>query len=277
MTERKPNRTAEAPAAGTARRGVLRLAAAGLMLSSLLLAGCIRFGPQADEMSTAQNQEQQSGSAQERQEEADGGADETGGNESGASAEQDPQEAGGAQGDDGSADGQSGDAADTADQDASGKASKENGKDKIEVEVEREDSQRLLLLDLNRLPAGYSLSGFVWQPDAQSEAESSPASDAEDGAASEDSPNAAETAETAPEPVRSTYQEAVIAGGAGTEGFFVDADNQRIGYRYGADRSGQSGTIRLDFRDGSGGVASWEAQTTLGSQPQNEPIDAPSE
>lgn len=240
-------------------------AACAMLASVLLLGGCIRFGPQADEMEqtanrqseqentadTAVSGESESGEAPEsenageaevsaEEEEAAQSAEES---EAAASLQNDP------------------------DQDA------ENQDNLIEVSVTRTDSERMVRFDLQMLPSGYSLSGMTWEPDTPVE-ETLPGGldlqeeNADTGVTADEEYSAQEDAgpvdPSQTERVTATYQDAVAAGQTGRNGFFVDMDGQRIGYRYSPDQAGRSGRIRLDFRDGEGGTAAWEARITLG-------------
>ncbi|CAM3476760.1 MULTISPECIES: hypothetical protein [Saccharibacillus] len=307
------------PAAADAalRLRALKPWAAGAALCTvLLLGGCIRFGPQADEMeqtaSRQAEQQAQEESAAVGEDEQAAGAGEAGSESSAEDAEQSPssdpaseemsnevsdETSGQADGTEPSAAG-SGEAAETdgesSDDASPGDSNNGADADPIEVSITRTDSERTVRFDLLRLPSGYSLSSLTWEPDAEGDAAGTgpvvsgvPAAGGLSGgsAASQGEAGAAGTAsgstsgsEAAPavdtDRVTSTYHDAVLAGESGTNGFFVDMDGQRIGYRYGEEQTGRTGAVRLDFRDGEGGSTSWESRVTLGLASTQNPAGA---
>lgn len=268
------------------RKKRLKPWAAGAALASiLLLGGCLRFGPQEDEMAnttnteTAQTQQAESADSQPAEEAEDSVADESAAEstESTESGQTEPS------GDEESTEGTTSSASEEE------KKSKDEGQ-RIEVTISRDDAEQLVEFDLHVLPAGYSLSGMSWEPEAEARASIDPGEDeaagtgtttdnegtttmneAMAGTDAEIEEGAAPTTE--PERITSTYLDAVIAGQMGTEGFFIDENGQRIGYRYAADQTGRTGTVRLDFRDGDGGIATWEARIALGLQEITDPAE----
>lgn len=243
-------------------------AAAAALASILLLGGCLRFGPQEDEMANTTNTEtvqtqQQTDSADEQPAEAS----------EGSSVDKSAAESSESEQAESSSDRESTEDNTSNSSDGKKKTKEEDEGQRVEVTVSRDDSQRIVEFDLHVLPAGYSLSGMSWEPEAEAPAsadteENEAAGTATDneGAASADEAisGTAPTAET--ERIASTYVDAVAAGQAGTDGFFIDENGQRIGYRYAADQTGRAGNVRLDFRDEDGGIATWEARITLGLQ-----------
>lgn len=326
VAKSKRDRTAQAAPSAAAdaplRLRALKPWAAGAALCTvLLLGGCIRFGPQADEMEqTASRQAEQQESAAAGEDGQAGGAGEAGADSSAGNAEQSPssdpasdpaseevsneasnevsgETSGQADGTEpgtagsGEAAESSGESSDSASPDDSADGA---DADPIEVSVTRTDSERTVRFDLLRLPSGYSLSSLTWEPDAEDDTAGTgpvvsgvPAAGGLPGG-SADSPGEAGAAGTASgstsgseaapavdaNRVTSTYHDAVLAGESGTNGFFVDMDGQRIGYRYGEAQTGRTGTVRLDFRDGEGGSASWESRVTLGMASTQNPAEA---
>jgi len=260
------------------RKKRLKPWAAGAALASiLLLGGCLRFGPQEDEMAnatsteTAQTQQQTDSADAQPAEESEGPVADESAAESVESTESEETEP--------SSDTES---TESTTSNASGEEKKTKDEEegpRVEVTVNRDDSRQMVEFDLQVLPAGYSLAGMSWEPEAEEPASADPGEDEAAGTTADNEgttsmdeaisgtdadEGAAPTAE--PERVSSTYLDAVMAGQVGTDGFFIDENGQRIGYRYAADQAGHTGTVRLDFRDGEGGTAAWEARITLGPQ-----------
>ncbi|WP_172256818.1 hypothetical protein [Saccharibacillus deserti] len=250
------------PRPGEAR--LLKWGAAAVMLGCiLLLGGCIRFGPQADEMAdTAAQSKQQASSAGQPEASPEGEASDTKTEESSAASSAEE-----------AADEENGESTDSKQAEpASNAADDEPAADRIEIVVTRDDTERTVRFDLQRLPSGYSLAGLTWEPDAAAE-EVLPS-----GASAQEVPADPPPAESAVETKRvtATYQDAVIAGEAETEGFFIDEDGQRIGYRYGEAEAGQAGSASLEFRDPEGSSRIWTGRVTLGTAPaEEESADTP--
>lgn len=268
------------------RKKRLKPLAAGVALASiLLLGGCLRFGPQEDEMAntanteTAQMQQTESTDTPPAEESEKASVDDSA-VESAESPE--AEEAAASSSDTESTE-------DTASQspDEEKKSKNEDEAQRIEVTVSRDDAEQLVEFDLHVLPAGYSLSGMSWEPEIETSVSTdpgesgaaepttegaTPADETPGGADAETEDGASSTIE--PERITSTYLDAIIAGQVGTNGFFIDENGQRIGYRYAVDQTGRAGTVRLDFRDGDGGIATWEARITLGLQEETNSEEA---
>ncbi len=269
------------------RKKRLKPLAAGVALASiLLLGGCLRFGPQEDEMAntanteTAQTQQQTESTDTPPAEESEEASVDDSAVESAESPES--EEAAASSSDTESTE-------DTASQspDEEKKSKNEDEAQRIEVTVSRDDAEQLVEFDLHVLPAGYSLSGMSWEPEIETSVSTdpgesgaaepttegaTPADETPGGADAETEDGASSTIE--PERITSTYLDAIIAGQVGTNGFFIDENGQRIGYRYAVDQTGRAGTVRLDFRDGDGGIATWEARITLGLQEETNSEEA---
>lgn len=259
-------------------------AAAAALASILLLGGCLRFGPQEDEMAnttnteTAQTQQQTESTDAQATEETESSVVDEPADESVESTESGEAEP--------SSDTESTEDSTSNASDEEKKTKEEDEGQRVEVTVSRDDSQQIIEFDLHVLPAGYSLSGMSWEPEIEEPASADPGED-ETAATSTDNQETtsmdeaisgtdaqtedinAPTAES--ERITSTYLDAIIAGQVGTNGFFIDENGQRIGYRYAMDQTGRAGTVRLDFRDGDGGIATWEARITLGLQEVTSP------
>lgn len=261
------------------------LVAGAALASILLLGGCLRFGPQEDEMAntanteTAQTQQTESTDTPPAEESEEASVDDFA-VESAESPES--EEAAASSSDTESTE-------DTASQspDEEKKSKNEDEAQRIEVTVSRDDAEQLIEFDLHVLPAGYSLSGMSWEPEIETSVSTdpgesgaaepttegaTPADETPGGADAETEDGASSTIE--PERITSTYLDAIIAGQVGTNGFFIDENGQRIGYRYAVDQTGRAGTVRLDFRDGDGGIATWEARITLGLQEETNSEEA---
>ncbi|OWA37789.1 hypothetical protein B9G55_07040 [Saccharibacillus sp. O16] len=255
------------------------------MLASLLvLGGCLRFGPQADEMEQTASQ-----SANSTPTDESATSDRSANPEESAALEAAPESAQEASTDEEDENGaeqsstsETGDAAASGDQDAKDtkstkdtKNTEENqsikddaSKEKTEIEaaVSRDDTESLLTINLQQLPQGYSLLAMTWTPTA------SVLSNPADSSSSTElplNPNSASSDESTSsvdsKSVTTSYHDAILAGQAGAKGFFIDQNGQRIGYRYTEQQKGRSGMLRLDFRDRDGGTVSWEEQVTLGA------------
>ncbi|WP_172197510.1 hypothetical protein [Saccharibacillus qingshengii] len=254
------------PRAGESR--LLKWGAAVVMLGCiLLLGGCIRFGPQADEMADTsagdtEQSKQQTSSAGQPEASPSGEASDTQTEDPSAASPSD--ETAEEENDESTDSKQAESASDAADD--------EPAADRIEIEVTRDDTERTVRFDLQRLPSGYSLAGLTWEPDAAAQ-EILPS-----GTSAPEVPADPPAAESAVETKRitATYQDAVIAGEAETEGFFIDEDGQRIGYRYGEAEAGQAGSASLEFRDAEGSSRIWTGRITLGTAPaEEESADTP--
>ncbi|MEJ8307170.1 hypothetical protein [Saccharibacillus sacchari] len=259
-------------------------AAAAALASILLLGGCLRFGPQEDEMANTTNTETaqteqptESTDAQPAEEPESFGADEPADESANAAESGEAEPSSDTESTEDTASNASGDEKQTKDKDEG---------PRVEVTVSRDDYQQIVEFDLHVLPAGYSLSGMSWEPEIEESVDAdpgdneatetttdnegtTPADEATTGTDAELEDGTAPAAE--PERIASTYLEAVIAGQAGTDGFFIDENGQRIGFRYAEDQTGRTGTVRLDFRDGDGGIATWEDRITLGLQEVTNP------
>lgn len=268
------------------RKKRLKPLAAGVALASiLLLGGCLRFGPQEDEMAntanteTAQTQQTESTDTSPAEESEEASVDDS----AVESAESPESEEAAAS----SSDTESTEDTTSQSPDEEKKSKNEDEAQRIEVTVSRDDAEQLVEFDLHVLPAGYSLSGMSWEPEIETSVSTdpgesgaaepttegaTPADETPGGADAETEDGASSTIE--PERITSTYLDAIIAGQVGTNGFFIDENGQRIGYRYAVDQTGRAGTVRLDFRDGDGGIATWEARITLGLQEETNSEEA---
>lgn len=253
-------------------------AAAAILASMLLLGGCVRFGPQAEEMEKTASQsaktdlQEENAPASDSDPEGNAVSPETETNSADETRTRQEDEAA------------STDKVDTqADNDAvSGeKSAKESAsKDKLEIEatVDRDDLQSMVTVKLRLLPQGYSLVSLSWEPAAEDSAGrttgqpipgSASSTNGTSGQEASGSGNPSSPAAT--ERATTTYHDAVLAGQAGSNGFFIDQDGQRIGYRYTEQQKGQSGTLRLDLRDSDGGTVGWDETVILGTA--NSPAD----
>ncbi|NGZ77778.1 prolipoprotein diacylglyceryl transferase [Saccharibacillus alkalitolerans] len=249
------------PKGGDGLRGK-RWASAAALASVALLGGCLRFGPQEDEMANAVPREEEQKVQQNTDSAQNGETDEN-------VREDVPQ----GTAENGGAEPESGDRTEDGSGGPSGEAEPESPEDgdEIQIVLSRDDPERTVEFDLQKLPSGYSLSGMSWEPEpAEAVENGTPQESAElsdEGQAGSEAPEGTEETEDAaaePERVKTTYHDAVIAGEAGTDGFFVDRSGQRLGYRYAEEQTGESGTVRLEFRDEKGGITTWESRISLG-------------
>jgi len=239
-----------------------------MLASLLLLGGCIRFGPQAEEMENTASQSAKSSQAEKNGQSspAESSSDSS---SAAADSEQGEDLQAGGKNSESAADGSDSKEENAADSgEKSSKESADSDKRQIEAAASQYDSQSIVTIDLQRLPQGYSLFGLSWTPAA------SVSSTPMDGSSltgqapqrPEGADQATEQQKAVGEPsVTTTYHDAILAGQAGSDGFFIDQDGQRIGYRYTEQQRGTSGTMRLEFRDSDGGVVSWEQNVTLGT------------
>ncbi|GGO06200.1 hypothetical protein [Saccharibacillus kuerlensis] len=257
------------------------------LVAVMLLGGCLRFGPQEDEMAntnveTTDLTEQSTEGAKSESEEKS--TEETFLQEGNA---KDSIEETSTVTMDGT-DSQSNDGSAEEESSADEETDKENKEDQVEVTITRDDAERILVFNLQQLPKGYSLSSMSWQPEAaQTEEEGTQAEGTEEAAAPNDSASSGdsnggsvsgqddviEVPTVENERITSTYYEAVTAGETGMEGFFVDHNGQRIGYRYAENQADQSGIVRIDFRNGEGGIVTWEDRITIGLTERTEELD----
>ncbi|OWR28325.1 hypothetical protein CDO73_18795 [Saccharibacillus sp. O23] len=262
--------------------GFKPIAAAALLASLLLLGGCVRFGPQADEMEKTASR-----SAETNLQEENSPANSADPEESAVTPEKetdsDNETRTEQKGEPDSKDRSDAQADDTAGSGEKG-AKASAAKDKLEIEatINRDDSQSMVTVELQLLPQGYSLVSLSWEPAVEDPSNrtdvSSQAGQPISGSAAangtsvqEQTGSGSPSSSAESERVTSTYHDAVLAGQAGSKGFFIDQDGQRIGYRYTEQQRGRSGTLRLDFRDSDGATVTWDEAVVLGTA--NSPDD----
>ncbi len=263
--------------------GLKPVAAAAILASLLVLGGCVRFGPQAEEMEKTASQSTKTDSQEENGPTSGAASDESAVStqEESDSEEETPTQPENEADATDKSDTQADAAAGSGNKSAKDSASKD--KPEIEAAVDRDDSQSMVTVELRLLPQGYSLVGMSWEPAAEDPANrtdvSSQAGLPIPGSASstngisgqQAAGSEAPASSAASERVTTTYHDAVLAGQAGSNGFFIDQDGQRIGYRYTEQQKGRSGILRLDFRDSDGATVGWEKTVILGTA--NSPAD----
>lgn len=253
--------------------------AAAILASLLLLGGCVRFGPQAEEMEKTASQATKTDLQEENGATSDASPEESSVSTS-TEAKPDDETQSQEESEPNSAD--TGDTqADRAVGSGEPSAKESASKDKPEIEaiINRDDPQSMVTVELQLLPQGYSLVSMSWEPavddpanrtDVSSQAGqpipgSAAATNGTSGQQSTGSGSASPSSPAASERVTTTYHDAILAGQAGSNGFFIDQDGQRIGYRYTSQQRGLSGTLRLDFRDSEGSNVAWEKTVLLGT------------
>lgn len=250
---------------------------AAIFASLLLLGGCVRFGPQAEEMEKTASQatktdlQEENGATSGASPEESSVSTPTEANLNDETQSQEESEPNSADTGDTQADRTVGSGEPSAKESAS--------KDKPEIEaiINRDDPQSMVTVELQLLPQGYSLVSMSWEPAVDDPANRTDVSSqagqpipgsaaATNGTSGQQSTGSASpSSPAASERVTTTYHDAVLAGQAGSNGFFIDQDGQRIGYRYTSQQRGLSGTLRLDFRDSEGSNVAWEKTVLLGT------------
>ncbi|MCQ4085290.1 hypothetical protein [Saccharibacillus sp. JS10] len=241
------------------RKKYIKLWAVAAALSSiLLLSGCIRFGPQADEMENTAN------STAMKQTDTDSTSSESADNSSQSTKSTNTDE-------DTSSD-TSSDVADSAD-------TATDSDSMVEIEVKPEESEKVVEFQLLQLPSGYSLYKMTWEPQALETSldneESSEENNTEESAQELSSQGSASSSTLDSDLIATTYSQAITAGQLESNGFFIDNNGQRIGYRYTDEQTGRDGIVHLDFRDPEGSIVSWEKELTLGVNSVQNEVDNP--